>query len=510
MLAKKPVVLCILDGWGEGDSIASNAISVARTPNWDLIKSECPVSYLETSGKAVGLPDGQMGNSEVGHTAMGSGRLVLQDLMRLDESFGSGGFQDTKALKDLVSSLKKTGGVCHLGGLFSDGGIHSRHKHIMRLASFLCAQGVQVKLHLWLDGRDTPPKSALIFLDELKTEIGKLTDVSIATLSGRFYAMDRDRRWERTHLAYDAMVLGKGQKCQSAQDAIQQSYENGKSDEFLIPCVVGHYDGMKDGDALLIANFRADRMRQICAALCAPLFDGFKREKVIAFSECVGLMSYSSELDEVMSVMYPPISLKNVLGEVISKAGMRQLRIAETEKYAHVTFFFNGGEEKVFPGEERVLIPSPKVETYDQKPEMSAVEITDRLIQENEKNPFDLTVVNYANPDMVGHTGNLDATVEAIEVVDRCLGQLIEWTKKMSGVLMVTSDHGNAEKMVDPETKAPYTAHTCNLVPFAVCGLKNIDLAPGTLRDVGPTVLELLEVDQPVEMTGTSLVRRAM
>ena len=390
--------------------------------------------------------------------------------------------------------------------MYSPGGIHSHCSHIEALANFIASEGVPVALHVWLDGRDTPPKSALGFVENLEAKFAGTANITIATVSGRFYAMDRDNRWDRTEKAYSAMVLGEGMAASSASEAITKKYAENMTDEFVCPAVIGDFQGMQNGDGFLSANFRADRMRQLCGALFDPNFDGFKRSKQVSFVAQAGMMSYSSDLNAYMDVFYPPVVLKNVLGEVVANAGLRQLRVAETEKYAHVTFFLNGGEETIFPGEERILVPSPKVATYDEQPAMSADEVTNQLIQVNQGNPFDLTVVNYANPDMVGHTGNLDATIEAIEVVDKCLGRLLEFTKANDGFLIVTADHGNAEQMKDPQTKTPFTAHTCNPVPFVVCGLGDIPLKSGALCDVGPTVLALMDLEKPTEMTGRSLI----
>src|SRR5882672_8856073 len=434
----RPAVLCVLDGWGWRPDAKDNAIAAARIPNFDRMLRECPHALLATSGRAVGLPDGQMGNSEVGHTNIGAGRLVMQDLPRIDEAIRSGHLADRPALRALMDAAKKAGGAVHLMGLMSRGGVHSHQAHISALARVLAEAGLTVHVHAFLDGRDTPPQSAVGFVEAFEKSVADLKSVRIATLSGRYYAMDRDKRWERAAKANDAIVDAKGPRFKDARTAIEKSYADGVSDEFVIPCVLGDYAGVRDGDALLFANFRPDRAREICTALLDPAFDGFPRARVPHFSAAAGMTQYSEALKKFMSALFPPEEITETLGELFAERGLRQLRIAETEKYPHVTFFLNGGRETQFPGEDRILIPSPKVATYDLKPEMSAYAVTDRLVEAILSAKYDLIVVNYANSDMVGHTGDLAAAVKAIEAVDACLGRLMEAVKKAGGVLLVT------------------------------------------------------------------------
>jgi len=505
----KPIVLCILDGWGDRGARENNAIALADTPHWDAMSTECPRTQLETSGLAVGLPEGQMGNSEVGHMNLGSGRVVMQDLPRIDAAIRDGSFARNPVLADLIGKVKAAGGRLHVLGLLSPGGVHSHQKHMAALAEAAANEELPVVIHAFLDGRDTPPKSAEAYIAQFRGEIADLKGVTFGTVSGRYYAMDRDKRWDRVSLAYRAMVEGKGEHAQTAEEAVESSYARGKTDEFVLPTVIGHYAGMTEGDGLIMANFRADRAREILTALVDPAFDGFARGKIPSISAQAGMVEYSAELKHFLPALFPPEDLKNTLGEVVSRAGLKQLRIAETEKYAHVTFFFNGGEERVFPGEERILVPSPKVATYDLQPEMSAPELTDKLVAAIESKKFDLIICNYANPDMVGHSGILEAAIQAAEAVDTCLGRLRAAVEKAGGDLLVTADHGNLEFMVDPETGQPHTAHTLNPVPLVLVGAdaRRIGhLKPGRLADVAPTILHLLDLPVPAEMTGHSLL----
>jgi len=504
---RRPVVLCILDGWGYRAERQDNAIALANTPTWDALLQSCPHALLETSGLQVGLPDGQMGNSEVGHMNLGAGRVVMQDLPRVDQAVADGSIAKNPALLAFIDRLKKTGGTAHLLGLLSPGGVHSHQDHMAGLACALSDAGLPVVVHGFLDGRDTPPSSAREFTRKFLADVAGKT-VSIGTVSGRYYAMDRDKRWERVVLAYDAMVSAKGETAPDALAAIDASYAAGKTDEFLLPAVIGSYAGMQDGDGLLMANFRADRAREILTALVDPAFDGFPRSKLPAFAARLGMAEYSKALNPFFEVLFPPESLTKILGEVVSEAGLTQLRIAETEKYAHVTFFFNGGLEQVYPGEDRILIDSPKVATYDLQPEMSAPGVTDKLVEAIGSGKYDLIVVNYANGDMVGHTGILPAAIKAAETIDACLTRLKGAVDKAGGVMLITADHGNAELMRDQVTGEPYTAHTIGKVPVvlvdgpgAVGGLKD-----GRLADVAPTLLALLGLPQPAEMTGQSLL----
>jgi len=503
-----PLVLCILDGWGERRDPRDNAVETAQTPNWHRLMARWPHARLQASEHYVGLPDGQMGNSEVGHTNLGAGRLVLQDLVRIDAAVASGELARMAALRDFIARLNKSGGTAHLLGLLSPGGVHSHQRQIAALARILAEAGVPVAVHAILDGRDTPPEAALSYLKTFESDVGTVSRQLIATVGGRYYAMDRDQRWDRVEKAYRTIVEGGGDTAASACEAVEAAYGRGETDEFVRPTAIGGYRGMRDGDGLLIANFRADRMREIAAALLDPEFSGFAATRRVAFAAALGLVEYSTALNRFLATLFPPDNLDDTFGEVVAKAGLRQLRIAETEKYAHVTFFFNGGRETVFPGEERIMVPSPKVATYDQQPQMSAPELTQKVVEAIAAGRFDVIVLNYANADMVGHTGMLDAAVEAVETIDRCLGQLATAVGHAGGTLVVTADHGNAEMMRDPQTGAPHTAHTLNPVPFLVVDPPGdiANLADGRLSDVAPTLLDLLGLDQPAAMTGRSLI----
>ncbi len=503
-----PLVLCILDGWGERPEADDNAIAMALTPVWHRLLARWPHAHLQASEHYVGLPDGQMGNSEVGHTNLGAGRLVLQDLPRIDAAIAGGELAAMPALRDFIGRLERSRGTAHLIGLLSPGGVHSHQHQIAALARMLAEAGVPVAVHALLDGRDTPPKAAASFVKSFQRHVADLDRLRIATLCGRYYAMDRDQRWDRVEKAYRVIVQGIGQTAQDPMRAIEAAYDRGETDEFVQPTAIAGYRGMEDGDGVVIANFRADRVREIATALLDPEFTGFTRAKRIAFAAALGLVEYSAQLNRFLGTLFPPENLDDTFGEVVSRAGLTQLRIAETEKYAHVTFFFNGGRETVFPGEERILVPSPKVATYDQLPEMSAPEVTDRVVEAIRAHRFDVIVLNYANTDMVGHTGRLDAAVKAVETVDTCLGRLSEAVEQAGGTLVITADHGNAEMMSDPETGEPHTAHTLNPVPFIVVNSPTAveHLADGRLSDVAPTLLDLLGLPQPVVMTGHSLI----
>jgi len=507
----KPVVLCILDGWGERAQSDNNAIALAATPNWDRFTATLPKAHLQASALDVGLPEGQMGNSEVGHTNLGAGRVVMQDLPLIDEAVAGGALAKKPALNYIIDRLKKSGGTCHLLGLLSPGGVHSHVRHIIALAENISRAGVPVCMHAFLDGRDTSPKSALGFMDDFLKAIAGLQGVRVGTVGGRYYAMDRDNRWERVSKAYDVIVDGAGERASDAIAAIEQAYGDGLSDEFILPTAIGDYAGMQDGDGLLMANFRADRAREILSALVDPAFNGFPRKRIVAFAARLGMVSYSSDLDTYFAILFPSEPLTNILGEIVSRAGMKQLRIAETEKYAHVTFFFNGGRERVFDGEERIMVPSPKVATYDLQPEMSAPEVTDKLTQAIGAGTFDLIIVNYANGDMVGHTGVLAAACKAVETLDVALGRLEQAVVQAGGVLLITADHGNCEQMLDvsQDWQQPHTAHTINPVPLLMLNAPPWAhaLNDGALADIAPTLLRLLELRQPAEMTGHSLIR---
>jgi 2,3-bisphosphoglycerate-independent phosphoglycerate mutase len=503
----RPVVLCILDGWGHRDDPTDNAIAMADTPNWDRLIAACPRALLKTSGLAVGLPEGQMGNSEVGHMNLGAGRVVMQDLPRIDLAVADGSLAANPVLVNSIAKVKAAGGAMHLMGLMSPGGVHSHQDHLAALAKIVSDAGVKVWVHAFLDGRDTPPSSAKDFLARFLADVAG-HNVSVATVSGRYYAMDRDKRWDRVQLAFDAMMSAKGPVAAAPLDAVDASYEAGKTDEFVVPVVVDGYPGMTEGDGLLMGNYRADRAREILHTLVDPGFDGFARSKTVRFAAQLGLTEYSADLNGFLATLFPAETLTNLLGEVVSRAGKTQLRIAETEKYAHVTFFFNGGREQVYPGEDRILVPSPKVATYDLQPEMSAPEVTDKLVAAIGSGKYDLIVVNFANGDMVGHTGIIPAAIKAVETVDASLGRLDAAIKAAGGTMLVTADHGNAELMVDPDSHEPYTAHTTGPVDLLLVNAPAgvTALSDGKLADVAPTLLSLLGLPQPADMTGHSLL----
>ena len=507
----RPVVLCVLDGWGERPDADDNAIARAKTPVWHRLMARWPHSHLQASEHYVGLPDGQMGNSEVGHTNLGAGRVVMQDLPRIDAAVKSGELGSMPALGEFVAKVKAKTGTAHVFGLMSPGGVHSHQGQIAALCRILAKAGLAVAVHAVLDGRDTPPQSALLYLKQFKADTEGAGDISIATVSGRYYAMDRDKRWDRVEKAYLMLTQAVGRWALDPIAAVETAYAEGETDEFMLPTAIGSYAGMNNGDGLLLANFRADRIREIAAALLDPGFSGFARRKLVDFSGALGLVEYSEELNPFLATLFPPARLEDTLGEVVSRAGMTQLRIAETEKYAHVTFFFNGGRETVFPGEERILVPSPKVATYDKQPQMSAPEVTAKVVAAIQSGKFDLVVLNYANTDMVGHTGIIAAAEHAVETVDACLGRLAGAVEAAGGTLIITADHGNAEMMRDPETGAPHTAHTLNPVPFVVvnppAAIRHVQ--NGRLADVAPTLLALLGLPEPAAMTGHSLLGAA-
>ena len=511
----KPVVLCILDGWGHRVERDNNAIALADTPTWDRWLATAPDgqphALVETSGQDVGLPDGQMGNSEVGHMNIGAGRVVLQDLPQIDAAVSDGTLADRHVLKNFIEALKQSGGTCHLLGLVSPGGVHSHQGHMTALAEILSSADIPVRIHAFLDGRDTPPRSAREFMAQFVDDIAEFNDTVVATVAGRYYAMDRDQRWDRIKRAFDALVDGQGQNVSSALEAIDRAYDQDTSDEFVEPVVVDGYGGMADGDGLFMANFRADRVRQILTALFDPAFAGFERHRVPDFAGVLGMTEYSTDLNGYMATLFPTIVPEQTLGQLVAEHGLAQLRIAETEKYAHVTFFLNGGSEQAFPKERRILIPSPKVSTYDLAPAMSAVEVTDKLVEAVGSGQFDLIVVNYANGDIVGHTGILPAAIKAAETVDDCLNRLETAVGDAGGVLLVTADHGNCEMMVDPENGGAHTAHTIGVVPVVlVNGPDGVTrLLDGRLADIAPTVLDLMALAQPKEMTGHSLLQRS-
>ena len=503
----RPVVLCILDGWGERADAPDNAITRAKTPVWHRLMSRWPHAHLDASEHYVGLPDGQMGNSEVGHTNLGAGRVVMQDLPRIDDAIATGKLTGMPPLIEFIARVKAKGGTAHVLGLMSPGGVHSHQGQIAALCRILAAE-LPVAVHAVLDGRDTPPKSALGYLGQFKADTEGAGNIRVATVSGRFYAMDRDKRWDRIEKAYRMLTEAAGYRALDPLAAVKAAYGRGETDEFVLPTAIGDWAGMNSSDGLLLANFRADRIREIASALLDPGFSGFARNKLVAFSGALGLVEYSDELNRFLATLFPPENLEDTFGEVIARAGLKQLRIAETEKYAHVTFFFNGGRETVFPGEERILVPSPKVATYDKQPEMSAPEVTDKVVAAIESGKFDVIVLNYANTDMVGHTGDIDAAEQAVEAVDAGLGRLAAAVEGAGGTLVITADHGNAEMMRDPETGEPHTAHTLNPVPLVVVNPPAAihQVENGRLADVAPTLLALLGLKQPEAMTGRPLI----
>jgi 2,3-bisphosphoglycerate-independent phosphoglycerate mutase len=504
MTGGRPTMLMILDGWGWRQDTQDNAVSQARTPNFDRLWSSCPHAFLRTSGLDVGLPEGQMGNSEVGHLNIGAGRVVMQDLPRINQAIADGSIAGALAESGLIMRLRDTGGTCHLLGLISPGGVHSHQDHALALARILVQNDIPVALHVFTDGRDTPPDAGAEYVHSLEEALPE--GARIATVCGRYFSMDRDQRWDRVSRALQALVQGQGARFDNAQAAIASGYAEGASDEFLPPSVINDYAGMRQEDGLLSFNFRADRIRQLLDALLDPTFNEFETGDVPSFAAAVGMTSYSSKLDQRMRTLFPPQTLANGLGETLAKAGRRQVRMAETEKYPHVTYFLNGGEEEPYPGEDRIMVPSPKVATYDLQPEMSAPELTARAVDAIGTGNYDLIVLNFANPDMVGHTGVLSAAIRAVETVDTSLGHIADAVRTAKGSLLVTADHGNCELMRDPITGGPHTAHTVNPVPVFLLSDKTATLTDGRLADIAPTLLELMGVAQPVEMTGRSLL----
>ena len=499
-----PVMLVILDGWGWREESADNAVRLAHTPNFDRLWAHGPRAFLHTSGLDVGLPGGQMGNSEVGHLNIGAGRVVMQELPRISAACADGSLARLPALVALIAALRASGGTCHLFGLVSAGGVHSHRDHAMAVARVLDAAGVPVALHAYLDGRDTPPQSALEDLAALRA--GLPASVSIATVSGRYYAMDRDKRWERVARAYLAMAEAEGPRFATPEAVVEASYAAGVHDEFVVPAVVGDFAGMRDGDGLLCFNFRADRVREIFAPLMDDAFSGFPRPRRVHFAGAAGMTQYSDTLAGQIGTLFPPEPMDNLLGQVVARAGLRQLRMAETEKYPHVTYFLNGGIETPNPGEDRIMVPSPKVATYDLQPEMSAPELTDKAVAAIATGQYDLIVLNFANADMVGHTGILSAAIRAVETVDTGLGRIADAVAALGGSLLVTADHGNCELMRDPVTGGPHTAHTTNPVPVLLATPRPATLHDGRLADIAPTLLALMGLAQPAAMTGRSLM----
>jgi 2,3-bisphosphoglycerate-independent phosphoglycerate mutase len=497
-------MLVILDGFGWRESREDNAVALAAKPNFDRLWAANPHAFLTTCGKVVGLPVGQMGNSEVGHLNIGAGRVVMQELPRIDSAIEDGSLAQLPPLTALIARLKASGKTAHLLGLISPGGVHAHQDHIAAMARILAKAGVKVVVHAWMDGRDTPPQSGAGYIKAFEAALAG--HAKVATLVGRYYAMDRDTRWERVQLAYDLLAQGKGEAFPDAVAAIEASYAAKVTDEFIKPAVIGDYAGMQDGDAILCGNFRADRVREILTALLDPAFDGFERAP-IKFAGAIGLTAYSDALAPLMETLFAPQHLGDILGEVVAAQGLRQLRMAETEKYPHVTYFLNGGRETPFEGEERIMVASPKVATYDLQPEMSAPELTEKAVAAINTGKYDLIILNFANPDMVGHTGVLAAAIKAVETVDAGLGKIAEAVAAQGGALLVTADHGNCETMRDPETGGPHTAHTLNPVPvFCAGAAAGTHLRDGILADLAPTLLALMNVAQPAAMTGKSLL----
>jgi 2,3-bisphosphoglycerate-independent phosphoglycerate mutase len=508
--AVKPVLLIILDGFGYRPDAAHNAVVAAHKPNWDGWWRRYPHTLIQASEAAVGLPGGQMGNSEVGHLNIGAGRVVYQEFTRIDRAIRSGHFYSNLVLRDMIAQVKALGSTLHIFGLLSDGGVHSHETHIHAMAEMAARAEIRdVCVHAFLDGRDTPPKSAEIYLRRLQDRLDGLGRGRIASIVGRYYAMDRDRRWPRIKAAYDMLALGRAEyRATGALEALAQAYARGETDEFVKPTVVAPPGSepvrMQHGDAVVFMNFRSDRARQLTRAFTQEGFVEFERECAPALSRFCTLTRYSDDPD--LPIVFPPERVRNGFGEYVSNLGLRQLRIAETEKYAHVTFFFSGGEETVYPGEERILVPSPHVDTYDLQPEMSAPEVTDRLVEAIHSRRFDAIICNYANADMVGHTGNFDATRQAIETLDQCAGRAVSAMLEAGGEVLVTSDHGNAECMLDTANAQPHTAHTTNLVPFVYIGRRARISEGGALEDIAPTLLKMMGLPQPMEMTGHPLV----
>lgn len=502
---KKPLVLMILDGFGCAPK-EGNAIAAAKKPNIDALFASNPVTKIGASGLDVGLPDGQMGNSEVGHTNMGAGRIVYQELTRITKSIQDGPFFENEAFLSAMENAKKNDSALHLIGLLSDGGVHSHITHLYALVEMAKKMGLtKVFVHCLLDGRDVPPSSGKDYVQQLSDKLKEIGVGQIATVMGRYYAMDRDNRWERVEKAYAAMVYGEGEKAACGVCAVANSYEKDVTDEFVVPCVIDGAQPIQANDSIIFFNFRPDRAREITRTFVDPDFNGFERRGGFFPVTYVCMTQYDATMPNVQ-VAFKPQVLKNTLGEYLSDKGMTQLRIAETEKYAHVTFFFNGGVETVYPGEDRILVKSPKVATYDLQPEMSAYEVTDKMVEAIKSGKYDVIILNYANCDMVGHTGVFEAAVKAVEAVDTCVGRVTAAIREMDGVLLLTADHGNADKMVD-EDGEPFTAHTTNPVPFCVAGYSCELREGGRLADIAPTMLQILGLPQPEEMDGKSLIQ---
>ncbi len=509
MKNQKLTMLMILDGFGINENEQGNAVKLAKTPNIDKLMQTCPTTKIYTSGLKVGLPDGQMGNSEVGHTNIGAGRIVYQDLTKITKSIEDGDFFSNPEFNKAIENCKKYNSKLHIMGLLSDGGVHSHIRHLYGLLELAKRKDFdKVFVHCFMDGRDTPPASGESYITSLEEKMKEKGIGKIATLSGRFYAMDRDKRWNRIQKAYDAMVNGKGPKATSAISAIESSYQKEIFDEFVEPTVITNGDEpvakIEPHDSVIFFNFRPDRAREISRTLVDTEFSDFETRKDLGL--CFVCMTPYDETLPNVEIAFKKEPLKNTYGEYVSKHGLTQLRIAETEKYAHVTFFFNGGEEKQYPGEDRILVPSPKVETYDMQPEMSAEEVCVKVVEAINSKKYDTIILNFANPDMVGHTGNLEAAIKAVEKIDNCVGRIVEAVNAQNGVLLITADHGNCEQMIDYKTGEPHTAHTTNPVPLILVGLENAKLREGKLADLAPTMLEIMGLPKPEEMTGESII----
>ena len=504
---KKPIVLCIMDGWGINKSSENNAVALAKTPNVDFLTKTFPYSTLDASGEDVGLPIGQVGNSEVGHMNLGSGRVVLQTLPKINKAFANNEIVNNNNFQNFLLNHNKNKTV-HLLGLCSDGGVHSHSSHIIEMSKLLEKNNCKACIHIFSDGRDCSPKQ--LGQQIKKFEMSLPRNIKVVSLIGRYYSMDRDNRWERVKKAFDLIVYGKYErKFSYVSRALEEAYKNNETDEFISPTLIGDYKGFEDGDSLIMINFRADRVRELLTALLDPKFKEFKKDaNTPILSNNLGMTEYSTELSNFMNSIFVKENIKDTLGEVISKANLKQLRLAETEKYPHVTFFFNGGEETVYPGETRIMIPSPKIPTYDLKPEMSAKKVETELISSIKNKTYDLIIVNFANPDMVGHTGDLNAAIKAVETVDTAIGNIKNIIVKLDGIMLLTADHGNCEIMFDDIMNLPHTSHTCNKVPLILISKNNIyKLRNGRLADIAPTILELISIKSPNSMSGKSLLK---
>ena len=499
----RKVLLCILDGWGLGKKNKHNAIEVAKTENFDAIVKKFDMGKLFASEKKVGLPTGQFGNSEVGHMNIGGGRIILQDILRIDKSFKNGDIENNYNFLKMLQETKRV----HLLGILSSGGVHGHQDHLFKIIEILRKKKKEVLLHCFLDGRDSSPISGYDNMSNLMEKIENQKNIKIASICGRFYSMDRDNRWDRINLAYKAIIEGSAVHQKNPLKSIKQSYAEKITDEFFKPKNFSNYSGVKKDDGFFITNYRADRVRELLTAIFDKEFNNFKRNKIADFSSAISMVEYSKRLKKKITPLLEPLLIENNLGEIFSKKKLNQLRIAETEKYAHVTYFFNGGIEESYEGEERVLIPSPRVETYDQRPEMSALELTKELIKRIKKNKYSLIVTNFANTDMVGHTGNFKATVKAVETVDSCIGKILEQCKKNGYTLIITADHGNADLMYDVKKSIPCTMHSINPVPFIICEKVKLKKKDGILADIAPTILDLMKLEKPSDMNGCSLLK---